>query len=207
MNARVFNHLPCRVPSLVLDSKSFAHAGSSSSWLHAYLFNMWKTFEIYNYLLLKLIMCCREVLNSPACDAIHITEVNSDIECDTFIPAIDFSMFQPWYSSFPLVENNICYCFATYVRVKSSLVEPSILEEGVVSSVEKANDKFEIQKFSFLPKFIFDRHEEYMYLRLVQDIISNGYQKEDRTGTGTLSKFGCQVQLFVIIQWFNFHIV
>ncbi|CAN6446603.1 unnamed protein product [Victoria cruziana] len=136
----------------------------------------------------------REVLNSPACDAIHITEVNSDIECDTFIPAIDFSMFQPWYSSFPLVENNICYCFATYVRVRSSLVEPSILEEGVVSSVEKANDKFEIQKFSFLPKFIFDRHEEYMYLRLVQDIISNGYQKEDRTGTGTLSKFGCQMR-------------
>ncbi|XP_031477103.1 putative bifunctional dihydrofolate reductase-thymidylate synthase isoform X1 [Nymphaea colorata] len=136
----------------------------------------------------------REVLNSPACDAIHTTEVHSDIECDTFIPTIDFSMFQPWYSSFPLVENNIRYCFATYVRVRSSPAEPSVLEEGLVSSVEQANDKFEIQKFSFLPKFIFERHEEYVYLRLVQDIILNGYQKEDRTGTGTLSKFGCQMR-------------
>jgi len=42
---------------------------------------------------------------------------------------------------------------------------------------------------------IFDRHEEYHYLNLVEDIIRSGAQKNDRTGTGTLSKFGCQVFL------------
>ena len=46
---------------------------------------------------------------------------------------------------------------------------------------------------TFLPKIIFERHDEYMYLKLVQEIISSGAQKDDRTGTGTLSKFGCQV--------------
>jgi dihydrofolate reductase/thymidylate synthase len=53
--------------------------------------------------------------------------------------------------------------------------------------------KFEIEKFSFLPKMIFERHEEYLYLQMVREIIFDGTPKDDRTGTGTLSKFGSQV--------------
>jgi thymidylate synthase len=37
-------------------------------------------------------------------------------------------------------------------------------------------------------------HEEYQYLRLVQDIIQNGVVKEDRTGVGTKSVFGRQMR-------------
>ncbi|RVX12119.1 Bifunctional dihydrofolate reductase-thymidylate synthase [Vitis vinifera] len=131
----------------------------------------------------------REALNAPGCDAIHITEIETSFECDTFIPAIDSLVFQPWYSSFPLVENNIRYSFMTYVRVRSSADESQIQNNGD-SGLESI--KFEVKKFSFLPKMIFERHEEYIYLRLVEDIISNGVQRDDRTGTGTLSKFGCQ---------------
>jgi len=40
---------------------------------------------------------------------------------------------------------------------------------------------------------IFERREEYTYLGLVEDIIANGAEKNDTTGTGTLSKFCCQV--------------
>ncbi|KAF5448848.1 hypothetical protein F2P56_029345 [Juglans regia] len=54
--------------------------------------------------------------------------------------------------------------------------------------------KFEVKKFSFLPKMLFERHEELVYLRMVQEIISDGTLKDDRTGTGTLSKFGCQMR-------------
>ncbi|GMP37869.1 hypothetical protein CsSME_00009363 [Camellia sinensis var. sinensis] len=134
----------------------------------------------------------REALNAPGCDAIHITEIETNIECDTFIPAVDMSVFLPWYSSFPLVENNIRYSFTTYVRVKNITIEPLSQANGLKSDNSLNFDKFEVKKFSFLPKMIFEKHEEYLYLRLVQDIISDGTSKDDRTGTGTLSKFGCQ---------------
>lgn len=80
----------------------------------------------------------------------------------------------------------------SYVRVRESAVKSVASNNGDV----KANaslSKYEVGNFSFLPQMIFERHQEYLYLNLVQDIISNGIQKDDRTGTGTLSKFGCQV--------------
>lgn len=135
-----------------------------------------------------------EALNAPECDAIHITEIETRIECDTFIPSIDSSVFQPWYSSFPIVENNIRYCLSTYVRVRSAAVESLSQNNDIVLDSKTNSDKFEVKQFSFLPKMVFEKHEEYLYLRLVQDIISDGNLKDDRTGTGTLSKFGCQMR-------------
>ncbi|XVF01078.1 hypothetical protein REPUB_Repub04eG0056400 [Reevesia pubescens] len=136
----------------------------------------------------------REFLNVPGCDAIHITEIETSIECDTFMPAIDSFVFQPWYSSFPVVENNIRYCFTTYVRVRTSAVEHLSPNCDQVLDNKPDTGKFEVKKFSFLPKMIFEKHEEFLYLKMVEDIISDGNLKDDRTGTGTLSKFGCQMR-------------
>ncbi|KAA8528673.1 hypothetical protein F0562_036028 [Nyssa sinensis] len=140
----------------------------------------------------------REALNAPGCDAIHMTEIETSIKCDTFIPPVDMSIFQSWYSSSPLVENNIRYCFVTYVRVRHSAIEPVFSSSGFMCNGSSDSYKLEVKSFNFLPKMIFQRHDEYMYLSLVQNIISSGTQKDDRTGTGTgtLSKFGCQM-------WFN----
>ncbi|KAL5557994.1 hypothetical protein UlMin_034205 [Ulmus minor] len=66
----------------------------------------------------------REAMNAPLCDAIHITEVETDFECDTFIPPIDLSVFRPCYSSPPIVENNIRFSFVTYVRRDSTKDDP-----------------------------------------------------------------------------------
>ncbi|KAJ9537772.1 hypothetical protein OSB04_030505 [Centaurea solstitialis] len=137
----------------------------------------------------------RESLNAPECDAIHITEIETNVDCDTFIPAIDASEFQPWYSSFPVVENGIRHCFTTYVRVRNSAAESPTKANGS-SNGSQGSLQSDTKTFSFLPRKIFEKHEEYLYLKLVEDIISNGALKDDRTRTGTLSKFGCQLFLF-----------
>jgi dihydrofolate reductase/thymidylate synthase len=92
-----------------------------------------------------------------------------------------------------MVESNIRHSFVTFVRVRKSLAETHESNGKESTEIDTKNDKFETENFSFLPKMIFDRHEEYHYLNLVEDIIRSGAQKSDRTGTGTLSKFGCQV--------------
>ncbi|KAL9251443.1 Bifunctional dihydrofolate reductase-thymidylate synthase-like protein [Drosera capensis] len=134
----------------------------------------------------------REAQNTPSCEAIHITEIENLIECDTFIPAIDTAVFQPWHASLPLVENGVRFAFVTYVRVRRNMVDHDGQENG--SALDCKSSKFQTLDFSFLPQMVADSHEEYKYLQLVQEIISGGNVKEDRTGTGTLSKFGCQMR-------------
>ncbi|XP_047327741.1 bifunctional dihydrofolate reductase-thymidylate synthase-like [Impatiens glandulifera] len=82
----------------------------------------------------------REALNAPECEAIHMTKIESNIECDTFIPPVDLSAFQPWYSSSTLVENDISFRFVTYVRMNRSIIGNSDEED-----------------LTFLPQMILER--------------------------------------------------
>ncbi|GKA00825.1 bifunctional dihydrofolate reductase-thymidylate synthase-like protein [Tanacetum coccineum] len=86
----------------------------------------------------------REAMNGPLCEAIHMTEINAKIDCDTYVPPVDESVFRPWYSSSPVAENGICYRFVSYVRVHDS----------------PDSSKLKVENFSFLPKMIFDKHED-----------------------------------------------
>lgn len=134
-------------------------------------------------------------MNGPSCEAIHLTEIDTNVDCDTFIPAVDTSAYQPWCSSFPMYENGLRFSFTTYVRVKNFSAEESSDASDGSQALQVDWKKFS----SFLPKTIFERHEEYLYLNMVKEIISNGNLKNDRTGTGTLSTFGCQVLYYLLI--------
>ncbi|KAH9624290.1 hypothetical protein KSS87_014018 [Heliosperma pusillum] len=70
-----------------------------------------------------------DTLNAPSCEAIHLTDIKTNVECDTFIPRIDPSSFVPLISSTEMVENNIRFSFLTYVRMNNSAEESTISEE------------------------------------------------------------------------------
>lgn len=109
------------------------------------------------------------------------------------------------------MENNIRFSFVTYVRVRNSENGTVAASSGGKFNSNSNSKKFDVNNFTFLPKMIFEKHDEYMYLKLVEEIISSGTQKDDRTGTGTLSKFGCQViaNLGFLVSFcsFIFHII
>lgn len=135
----------------------------------------------------------REAWNSPLCEAIHLTEVQASIPCDTFIPEVDTSIFKLWRASEPVREGDVVYSFLTYVRSHQQL--PQNGNTSTTSLV--GNGHVCIGDFSNrLPKSVYSSHEEFQYLNLIRDIIDSGNKKGDRTGTGTFSKFGCHVGLF-----------
>lgn len=123
---------------------------------------------------------CREAMVSSLCEVIYLTEVETEVECDTYMPAVDGNIFRIWAASSPMVENGLRFSFLTYIRglPNSSQTKPEETRSDIVES---------------LPKFVLESHDEYQYLHMIEDIINTGNVKGDRTGTGTISKFGCQV--------------
>ncbi|KAK9023177.1 hypothetical protein V6N11_003404 [Hibiscus sabdariffa] len=101
----------------------------------------------------------RETLNAPGCEAIHITEIETRFECDTFIPSIDLSCFQPWYSSKPLVENDVQFSFATYVRMRSGATGYPLSTKAKSTGSPNCSN-VDRKDFTFLPRMILERRDE-----------------------------------------------
>lgn len=112
----------------------------------------------------------REAVDLDSCTAIHITEVQAQFECDTYFPPISPERFRLWSASRPCRDGDVTYSFLCYTRKDSG---PETVD--------------------LLPS-IASRHEEYQYLDLTRDLIDHGVFRPDRTGTGTYSKFGCQMR-------------
>lgn len=67
---------------------------------------------------------------------------------------------------------------------------PKISDDFDLEKSYLHHEKFDVEKY----RKIIPSHDEYQYLRLVKNIITNGNVKGDRTGTGVRSSFGHQAR-------------
>jgi len=115
----------------------------------------------------------KEVIEMPSCSRIFLTRIAKDIECDAFFPAFDESLFQVAYVSKTKCRDGLPYDFVVYERVKTTIASPGLRALGGAGQ--------------FL-------HEEYQYLKLVEEIMEKGVSMSDRTGVGTISVFGTMMR-------------
>ncbi|GBF94660.1 bifunctional dihydrofolate reductase-thymidylate synthase [Raphidocelis subcapitata] len=132
----------------------------------------------------------RDALASPRCAALHVTHIEDDPPCDTGFPPVDPSdpscEFRVWSAAPPKRDGGVRYSFVTYVRrpSKGGGGGEAGAEGGGAEALEELR----------LPPGMASRHDEMQYLDLVSELIREGAPRGDRTGTGTLSKFGVQMR-------------
>ena len=54
----------------------------------------------------------------PQCTAVHMTEIQEDVQCDTYFPPLDENRWRLWSSSAQRRDNNLRYTFLCYTAVR-----------------------------------------------------------------------------------------
>ena len=155
-----------------------------------------------------------EALQLSECKRVFLTEVLSEFPADTYLPPIDTNVFTLDEIGQVVTDGPVLYQFLTYIRKdrKEEVTSPETKVETPVSSSSsstvsspvssslhssRSETKIEIRTdTSTLPLLATAalcsvvNPEERRYLDIIKNVIDHGVRKQDRTGVGTVSKFG-----------------
>jgi len=107
-----------------------------------------------------------------AADVVYLTRVHTDVPTDVAIPPLDDALYALVEAGPRAAEGGVEYSFLTYARrAPGSGLGRSPTPTRALPPPGRA-------------------HEEWQYLDACRDIIATGARRGDRTGVGTLSKFG-----------------
>lgn len=146
-----------------------------------------------------------EVMQNQYCNKIYITEIYAKYETDVKFPAItnDFNLIDvsPFQNDIDIKSGKqTFYRFFTYQHTRYcnnyDIVDETIcaalsnLENYTKTSDKETQELFLKLKNKLLVVPVFQNNEENQYLTMLNDIVTNGIDRSDRTGVGTRSVFG-----------------
>jgi dihydrofolate reductase/thymidylate synthase len=151
-----------------------------------------------------------DIIERGICENIYVTEVDKDFECDLFFDIDNYLNNQQFFKTNYTIENisEIYYsekekCNFQFIEYKNknnilNFFKYSKEDEKYFSFFNKLKKEKEslntIKKIKNIKYLANSNVEEQQYLNIVKNILENGLKRNDRTNTGTLSIFGCQMR-------------
>lgn len=149
----------------------------------------------------------QDVMQNQYCNKIYITEIYNKYETDTKFPPIgtDFNLievspFQKDIDTKNGVNTPVYYRFLTYQHARfcnnSDVIDENIcaslsnIDNYVRTQDKTTQDLFLQLKNKLLLVPVYQNSEENQYIRMMNEIVTEGIERSDRTGVGTKSIFG-----------------